>query len=82
MDTIFDPSRQRYIHCALCIMHCAFKKTSGYPLVFLCFLNELFLTLGATDADFSFSLGNTYLLAAAGAGEIPVIPVLQLLKKL
>ena len=58
------------------------EKRQAEACRFLCLLNELFLALGAGDIDLTLALGNTYLLAAAGAGEIPVIPVFHFLKKL
>ena len=44
---------------------------------FLSFLNEFFLALGAGDGNLTLASGHTHRLAATGAIEIAVLPVLQ-----
>lgn len=48
---------------------------------FLCLSYEFFLTFGAGDGDFAFAPGNPYLLAAAGAVKVAVLPVPKPLQK-
>ena len=45
-----------------------------------CFLDKLFLALGAGNGDLTLSPGDPNLLAAAGTVKIPMLPILQLFK--
>ena len=48
---------------------------SPCPTMYLGFLDELFLALGAGDGDFSLSPGYTHRLAATGAFKVSMLPV-------
>ena len=48
-----------------------------FTVIQLGFLDKLFSALGAGDGDFAFSFGDPDRLAAAGAVEITVLPVLD-----
>ena len=53
------------------------KKASHLACLLSCFLGEFFPAAGAGDGDLALAPGHPDHLAALGAVEIPVLPVLQ-----
>ena len=58
------------------------KEKTGRKPGFLCLLNKLFSALGAGNGDFALAPGDAHHLAAFGAVEVPVLPVLHAAGKL